>query len=71
MTEKSYNLVDLPEFLTVAEVAKVLRISVLTVKRWKNFIPVLRINKRQDRRYRKTDLMKFMGVSPKLERYEQ
>jgi excisionase family DNA binding protein len=46
---------NLPDLLTVAEVADLLRVSKLTIKRWgkRGKLPAIRINARGDRRYRK------------------
>lgn len=57
------RLDDMPDFLKPSEVADILRVSVLTVKRWgnKGKLPFIRINSRGDRRIRKTfiqDLLK-------------
>jgi len=54
---------DLPDILTVKEVAKYMKISPLTLKRWGkrgDFIPAFRINSRGDRRYKKEDLIAFI-----------
>lgn len=59
------SLSDLPDLLTIKEVANLLRVSPLTIKRWgkKNKLPAIRINSRGDRRYRKQVVMKLLGVS--------
>ncbi len=46
---------SLPELLTVREVADLLRVSPLTIKRWgkSGKLPAIRINSRGDRRYKK------------------
>ena len=46
------SLQDLPDLLTIREVAGLLRVSTLTVKRWgkKGKLPAIRINSRGDRR---------------------
>ena len=54
---------DLPDILTAREVAKYMKISVLTLKRWGKkgiFLPAFRINSRGDRRYKKEDLIAFI-----------
>jgi len=58
------SLSDLPDLLTIREVANLLRVSPLTIKRWgkKNKLPAIRINSRGDRRYRKDVILKLLGV---------
>ncbi len=58
------SLTDLPDLLTIKEVASLLRVSPLTIKRWgkKNKLPAIRINSRGDRRYRKDVVMKLLGM---------
>jgi len=58
------SLSDLPDLLTIKEVAGLLRVSPLTIKRWgkKNKLPAIRINSRGDRRYRKSVVMKLLGI---------
>ena len=53
--KKVLKLEDLPDLLTVREVAEILRVSPLTIKRWgkRGKLPAIRINSRGDRRYRK------------------
>lgn len=62
--KKRLNLESLPDLLTVREVAEVLRVSPLTIKRWgkKGKLPALRINSRGDRRYRKEQILSLLGV---------
>lgn len=57
-------LSDLPDLLTLKEVAKLLRVSPLTIKRWgkSGKLPAIRINSRGDRRYRKQVVLKLLGV---------
>ncbi|MFZ6034632.1 MAG: helix-turn-helix domain-containing protein [Patescibacteria group bacterium] len=61
---KKVSLEDLPDLLTIREVADLLRISPLTIKRWgkKNKLPAIRINSRGDRRYRKEVVLRLLGV---------
>ena len=63
-TVKKISLKDLPDLLTVREVAELLRVSPLTVKRWgkKGKLPAIRINSRGDRRYRKETILRLLGV---------
>ena len=53
---------NLPEILTIKEVANLLRISPLTVKRWgvKEKLKPIRINKRGDRRYRREEILEYL-----------
>lgn len=55
---------NLPDLLTVAEVAELLRVSKLTVKRWgkRGKLPAIRINARGDRRYRKEAVLWLLGI---------
>ncbi len=58
------SLKDLPDLLTIREVAHLLRVSALTIKRWgkKGKLPAIRINSRGDRRYKKDVVLKLLGV---------
>ncbi|MBW7960263.1 hypothetical protein B6D29_01340 [Microgenomates bacterium UTCPR1] len=58
------SLADLPDLMTIKEVAELLRISPLTIKRWgkKGKLPAIRINSRGDRRYRKEVVLRLLGV---------
>ena len=55
---------NLPDLLTVKEVATLLRVSPLTVKRWgaRGKLPAIRINSRGDRRYKKEAVMWLLGM---------
>jgi excisionase family DNA binding protein len=57
---------NLPDLLTVREVADLLRVSPLTIKRWgkRGKLPAIRINSRGDRRYKKEAVMWLLGMSP-------
>ncbi len=63
-TKKNISLDDLPDLLTVKEVAEILRVSPLTIKRWgkKGKLPPIRINSRGDRRYRKEQILELLGI---------
>ena len=65
--KKSLRLEDLPDLLTVREVAEILRVSPLTIKRWgkKGKLPAIRINSRGDRRYRKEAVLWLLGMQQK------
>lgn len=62
---KNVSLSDLPDLLTIREVANLLRVSPLTIKRWgkKGKLPAIRINSRGDRRYKKEVVTRLLGVS--------
>lgn len=57
---------NLPDLLTVREVADLLRVSPLTIKRWgkRGKLPAIRINSRGDRRYKKEAVLWLLGVNP-------
>lgn len=57
---------NLPNLLTVREVADLLRVSPLTIKRWgkRGKLPAIRINSRGDRRYKKEAVLWLLGISP-------
>lgn len=61
---KNVSLSDLPDLLTIREVANLLRVSPLTIKRWgkKGKLPAIRINSRGDRRYKKEVVTRLLGV---------
>jgi len=63
------SLDDLPDLLTIREVADLLRVSPLTVKRWgkKGKLPAILINSRGDRRYRKEVVLQLLGVEKEKE----
>ncbi len=63
------NLGSLPDLLTVREVADLLRVSPLTIKRWgkRGKLPAIRINSRGDRRYKKESVLWLLGIDPKEE----
>ena len=63
-SKKSLRLEDLPDLLTVREVAELLRVSPLTIKRWgkRGKLPAIRINSRGDRRYRKEAVLWLLGM---------
>ena len=63
------SLENLPDLLTVKEVAEILRVSPLTIKRWgkRGKLPAIRINSRGDRRYRKEAILYLLGIQIKEE----
>ena len=64
-TEKNkISLDNLPDLLTVREVAELLRVSPLTIKRWgkRGKLPAIRINSRGDRRYKKEAILWLLGM---------
>ena len=63
ISNKRISLDDLPDLLTIREVAEILRVSSLTIKRWgkKGKLPAIRINSRGDRRYKKRVVLKLLG----------
>lgn len=56
---------NLPDLLTVREVADLLRVSPLTIKRWgkRGKLPAIRINSRGDRRYKKQAVLWMLGIT--------
>lgn len=65
-TIEKIDLKRLPDLLTVREVADLLRVSPLTIKRWgkKGKLPPIRINSRGDRRYKKDAVLWLLGMDP-------
>lgn len=64
--KKNLDLANLPDLLTVSEVAELLRVSTLTIKRWgkRGKLPAIRINSRGDRRYKKESVLWMLGINP-------
>lgn len=64
--KKELDINNLPDLLTVSEVAQILRVSTLTIKRWgkRGKLPAIRINSRGDRRYKKESVLWVLGISP-------
>jgi excisionase family DNA binding protein len=67
--KKRLSLDSLPDLLTVSEVAEILRVSPLTIKRWgkRGKLPAIRINSRGDRRYKKEAVLWLLGMEAKKE----
>ena len=65
--KKKIRLDELPDLLTVREVAELLRVSPLTIKRWgkRGKLPAIRINSRGDRRYKKEAVLWLLGMQDK------
>ena len=65
---RKVTLEDLPDLLTIREVADLLRVSPLTIKRWgkKGKLPAIRINSRGDRRYKKDVVLRLLGVEAQI-----
>ena len=63
------SIENLPDLLTVREVAEILRVSPLTIKRWgkRGKLPAIRINSRGDRRYKKEAVLWLLGIQQKGE----
>lgn len=66
---QTLSINNLPDLLTVREVATVLRVSPLTIKRWgkRGKLPAIRINSRGDRRYRKEAVLWLLGMQQKTD----
>ena len=60
---------NLPDLLTVREVAQILRVSPLTIKRWgkRGKLPAIRINSRGGRRYKKDAVLWLLGIQTRTE----
>jgi excisionase family DNA binding protein len=64
MKNTNVSIENLPDLLTVREVADLLRVSPLTIKRWgkRGKLPAIRINSRGDRRYKKEAVLYLLGI---------
>ncbi len=69
MPHQNISIDNLPDLLTVREVAEILRVSPLTIKRWgkRGKLPAIRINSRGDRRYKKEAVLYLLGIQAKSE----
>ena len=69
MINQTLSIDNLPDLLTVREVAQILRVSPLTIKRWgkRGKLPAIRINSRGDRRYKKEAVLWLLGIQQKVE----
>lgn len=63
--KEKLKLKSLPDLLTVREVAELLRVSPLTIKRWgkRGKLVPIRINSRGDRRYKKEQVLWLLGMT--------
>jgi len=61
---------DMAELLDIREAAAFLRVSETSLRRWTNAgqLPCLRIGGRRERRFRRTDLLTFLGVADRASR---
>lgn len=69
MANQKISISELPDLLTVREVAELLRVSPLTIKRLgkRGKLPAIRINSRGDRRYKKEAVLYLLGIQQKTE----
>ncbi len=69
MPQQNISIDNLPDLLTVREVAEILRVSPLTIKRWgkRGKLPAIRINSRGDRRYKKEAVLYLLGIQQKTD----
>jgi excisionase family DNA binding protein len=69
LNNQNISINNLPDLLTVREVAQILRVSSLTIKRWgkRGKLPAIRINSRGDRRYKKEAVLWLLGIQEKTE----
>jgi excisionase family DNA binding protein len=58
------------EFLNVRETAQLLHVAVSTVRKWSTagLLPSYRLGPRRDRRFLKSDVLRFLRESPGRER---
>ena len=58
---------NLPEVLTIREVANLFNVSLMTLRRWdkQGKLRAFRPTKTSKRRYKKSDIIKFLNSSPK------
>ena len=64
--EEEIDINNLPDLLTVREVADLLRVSTLTIKRWvkRGKLSAIRINTRGDLRFKKDSVLWLLGIEP-------
>lgn len=63
MIEKSINQSDIPELLTLREAADILKCHPNTLRNWdrSGILKAVRIGTREDRRYKKEDILKLLN----------
>jgi excisionase family DNA binding protein len=63
MVEKTSIQPDIPELLTLREAADILKCHPNTLRNWDRvgLLKAVRIGTREDRRYRKNDILKFIS----------
>ena len=61
------KLKNLPEVLTIREVAKLFNVSLMTLRRWDNEgkLKAFRPTVMSKRRYKKADIIKFLNSYPR------
>jgi excisionase family DNA binding protein len=57
------------QLYTITQTSKILRVSIVTLRRWDNngYFKAIRIGKRKDRRYRKEDIDQFINNNAEME----
>lgn len=67
MKNGAKNQQELPELLTLKEASEILKCHPNTLRQWdkKGILPAIRIGEKRTRRYRKEDLLKFLGEEKK------
>lgn len=62
MIEKSASQTDIPELLTLREACAILKCHPNTLRNWdkSGLLKAVRIGSREDRRFRKEDILKFI-----------
>ncbi len=67
MENGAKNQQELPGLLTLKEASEILKCHPNTLRQWdkKGILPAIRIGEKRTRRYRKEDLLKFLGEEKK------
>jgi excisionase family DNA binding protein len=62
MLKTDQNTQELPELLSLKEASEILKCHPNTLRQWDNkgILKAVRFGERQDRRYRKEDILKFI-----------
>jgi len=65
MSKKSEKINELPEILTLKQACEALNCHPNTLRNWDNkgLLKAMRFGSRKDRRYRKSDILKFITKS--------